>query len=117
MEVQDATSVGAYETLLNVSQYINRIALVAHLPATLVAEVFIQDPHRKKEILNLLRAVEAMSAAPVLQDKKRRGYHHIRQAPDKMQAAIHSGQSVGGEYLLQSVPVIENILANLLLQR
>lgn len=115
MDAQNAA--GAYNQLLEVSKNINRIALAAHLPIKLVSEVFIQDPQRKQEILRLLRAVETASAAPVLAEKRRLGYQDVQQSPDKMQAMRRAGQSVGGEYLLQSAPMVEDLLANLLMQR
>lgn len=115
MQTQSAMS--APDRLLAVAKDINRAALIAHLPASLLVELFIDDAQTKSDIMQVLRQIEIMSGAPVLQQKRQEGFQTLQQAPNRMQALPGVGMDIGQEQLIQATPMIERILLNILSPR
>lgn len=129
MDASAPNAAGAHGQILNVAQNINRAALAAHLPASLIADVFIEDERTRQDVMNVLRAIEAMSAAPVLQDRKRQLMGALQQHPQNPAASAgasppqnpqslqSAGMGLGAEYMLQASPAVEDLLLRILRSR
>lgn len=104
---------GAYGDLLRIIRELNRLTVAAQIPATLGAQVFIDDPEERRQLLKILDLVNIMTGAPLVGDKMSGGLRAIRQAPPEARAgqARTAVKDVGIEALLQAVPALREILS------
>lgn len=111
-EVPHASS-GAYGDLLRIIRELNRLTVAAQIPATLGAQVFIENPEERRQLLKILDLINVMTGAPLVGDKMSGGLQAIKQAPPEARAAQARSaiKDVGVEALLQAVPAIREILS------
>jgi len=104
---------GAYGDLLRIIRELNRMTVAAQVPATLGAQVFIEDPEQRRQLLKILDLLNVMTGAPLVGDKMSGGLRAVRQAPPEARAAQARSavKDVGVEALLQAVPAIREILS------
>lgn len=104
----------AYGRLLRVARHLNRAALAAHTPVSMAADAFVEDEPERKNIRRALHAIEALSGAPVVLDRGRAGLQTLRESPDKQEALRVVGTEWGKEALIQSAPLVDTILRELI---
>lgn len=103
---------GAYGDLLRIIREINRAVVATQLPATLGAQVFIDDPQKRREFLQILDLVNTMTGAPLVGNAVTGGIGQVRNAPGPERGAAmrNAASSAGLEALLQSVPALRALL-------
>lgn len=104
----------AYGNFMRVIRELNTLVQLSQLPAALGAQVFIEDPQKRKELLRILDALQTMTGAPLVVDQTAQATRDVRMAPDKRQALSSAARNVGGEALLQSIPVLRAVLSEAL---
>lgn len=97
---------GSYGALLRVARHINNMANLSHLPAVLTAAAYSDDPRQVQDVIHILRAVRAMSGAPLMMEAGRAGTQVMARAPDKRMAAQEIARPVGGEAVVQLLPYL-----------
>jgi hypothetical protein len=91
-----------------VARELNNIANLSHLPAVLTAAAYSDNPETVKDVVRTLRALQAMTGAPLLMEAARAGTQVVRQAPDRQMAAREVARPVGREALLQLLPYLQS---------
>lgn len=114
MSAQDVPNM--HGNMLHIAKGVNDVALAAHLPVQLIAQVFLEDENQRNDVINVLNAVRSMSSAPLMQERRRQGMQELMHNPNKRDALQTAGRDIGGEYLRQSTPLLEDILIKLLTQ-
>lgn len=108
-------SAGAYGDLLRIVRELNRFIVTAQVPAALAAQVFIQDPQQRREVLQIMDMLNAMTGAPLVQNQVSAGLSAVHQAqPDhRRQAMRQAAGDVGLEVMMQSIPALRALLSHL----
>ena len=103
---------GAYGDLLRIVREINRLVVASQLPATLGAQVFIEDPQKRRELLQILDLINTMTGAPLVGRAVTGGIGQVRNAPTPQRGAAlrDAATQAGMEALIQSVPAIRSLL-------
>lgn len=100
---------GSYGALLRVVRHINNMANLSHLPAVLTAAAYSNDPRQVQDVQHIVRAVRAMSGAPLMMEASRAGAQVMRAAPDRRMAAQEVARPVGQEALMQILPYLSHV--------
>lgn len=104
---------GLYGRLLRFARHMNAAANTAHVPALLTAAAYAETPEQQQDIIRLLRAIQAMTAAPGGMEAMRAGTAAIRQSPDRLQALREVAPQASGDLLLQAMPLIHTLASEL----
>lgn len=84
------------------------------MPAMLTAAAYADTPGQQQDVMRLLRAIQAMTAAPGGLEAARAGAATIRRAPNRLQAAKEVAGPAGGDLLTQALPLIQALAGELL---
>jgi hypothetical protein len=105
---------GAHTDLLRIVRELNRLVVTAQIPLSLAAQVFIQDPHLRKEVLRIMDMLNTMTGAPLVSQNVNAGLSNYRQAPPaaRPQVMRQAAGDVGLEVLVQSIPALRALLTS-----
>lgn len=106
-----AVSASQSQRLLRIIRELNRAVALAQIPATLGAQVFVEDKDKRNDLLAIMDILQTMTAAPVLSDAaSRRAGEVIGAEPGRRGEAVRAAAGeLGQEALIQSIPTLRSI--------
>jgi hemolysin activation/secretion protein len=97
--------------LLRVIKELNRAVAIAQVPVSLGAQVFIEDPAKRDELLAIMDIIHRMTGAPIAADTFGTAISNVHAAPPDARAAAmrQAAGQVGEELLIQSIPTLRSL--------
>jgi len=99
------------QRLLRIVRELNRAVALAQLPATLGAQVFIEDKEKRDDLLAVMDILQRMTAAPVVSEIASRNAGNVIGAePGQRSEALRAAAGeLGQEAMIQSIPTLRSL--------